>query len=191
MKESVADGITVNLVYEGRAAKVILDQKKVRDIELYYKQCEDAGANEEQIAASKKAVANLDAIIGDDDVLAEVAKQLNDLLNDIKIDKEKFKELGISFGEKAFYDILVSCARKFHFENQFSDDKMKDLAKKVKALVDDKTHYTDWDQRIDVKAEMEADLMILLDENGYPPEPFNEVYAEVFEQAENFKKYAE
>ena len=124
-------------------------------------------------------------------VLDEVAKQLNDLLNDIKIDKEKFKELGISFEEKAFYDILVSCARKFHFENQFSDDKMKDLAKKVKALVDDKTHYTDWDQRIDVKAEMEADLMILLDENGYPPEPFNEVYAEVFEQAENFKKYAE
>ena len=68
---------------------------------------------------------------------------------------------------------------------------MKDLAKKVKSLVDDKTKYTDWDQRIDVKAEMEADLMILLDENGYPPEPFNEVYAEVFEQAENFKKYAE
>ena len=33
MKESVADGITVNLVYEGRAAKVILDQKKVREIE--------------------------------------------------------------------------------------------------------------------------------------------------------------
>ena len=124
-------------------------------------------------------------------VLDEVTKQLNDLLNDIKVDKEKFKELGISFEEKAFYDILVSCAKKFHFEDKFSDDKMKDLAKKVKALVDDKTRYTDWDQRIDVKAEMEADLMILLDENGYPPEPFNEVYAEVFEQAENFKKYAE
>ena len=43
----------------------------------------------------------------------------------------------------------------------------------------------------DVKAEMEADLMILLDENGYPPVPRNEVYNEVFEQAENFKKYAE
>ena len=123
-------------------------------------------------------------------VLDEVTKQLNDLLNDIKVDKEKFKELGISFEEKAFYDILASCAKKFHFEEQFSDEKMKNLAKKVKALVDDKTRYTDWDQRIDVKAEMEADLMILLDENGYPPEPFNEVYAEVFEQAENFKKYA-
>ncbi|MDY3756499.1 MAG: HsdR family type I site-specific deoxyribonuclease [Treponema sp.] len=123
-------------------------------------------------------------------VLDEVTKQLNDLLNDIKVDKEKFKALGISFEEKAFYDILVSCAKKFHFEGKISNGKMKDLAKKVKALVDDKTRYTDWNQRIDVKAEMEADLMILLDENGYPPEPFDEVYAEVFEQAENFKKYA-
>ena len=124
-------------------------------------------------------------------VLDEVTKQLNDLLNDIKVDKEKFKELGISFEEKAFYDILVSCAKKFNFENQYPDSKMKDLAKKVKTLVDDKTRYTDWDQRIDVKAEMEADLMILLDDNGYPPVPRNEVYNEVFEQAENFKKYTE
>ena len=68
---------------------------------------------------------------------------------------------------------------------------MKDLARKVKALVDDKTRYTDWLVRLDVKAEMEADLMILLDENGYPPVPRNEVYNEVFEQAENFKKYME
>ena len=59
----------------------------------------------------------------------------------------------------------------------------------VKELVDDKTRYTDWDVRIDVKAEMEADLMILLEENGYPPVPRNEDYNEVFEQAENFKKY--
>ena len=58
---------------------------------------------------------------------------------------------------------------------------MKDLARKVKALVDDKTRYTDWLVRLDVKAEMEADLMILLDENGYPPVPRNEVYNEVFE----------
>lgn len=33
--------------------------------------------------------------------------------------------------------------------------------------------------------------MILLDENGYPPVPRNEVYNKVFEQAENFRKYAE
>ncbi|MBR5016270.1 MAG: type I restriction endonuclease subunit R, partial [Spirochaetia bacterium] len=119
-------------------------------------------------------------------VIDEITKQLNDLFVDIQKDKEKFKELGISFEEKAFYDILVSCAKKFHFENQYPDNKMKELAKKVKLLVDDKTRYTDWDQRIDVKAELESDLIILLDENGYPPVPRDEVYAEVFEQAENF-----
>ena len=124
-------------------------------------------------------------------VLDEVARQLNELLGDIQKDREQFKEIGITFEEKAFYDILVSCTKKFHFENQYPDDKMKDLARKVKLLVDDKTRYTDWDARIDVKAELEADLTILLDENGYPPVPRNEAYAEVFEQAENFKKYAE
>ena len=61
-------------------------------------------------------------------VLDEVTKQLNDLLKDIQKDKEHFKELGISFEEKAFYDILVSCAQKFHFENQYPDNKMKNLA---------------------------------------------------------------
>ena len=71
---------------------------------------------------------------------------------------------------------------------QFTEHRLE-LSVKVKELVDDKTRYTDWDVRIDVKAEMEADLMILLDENGYPPVPRNEVYNEVFEQAENFKKY--
>ena len=35
MTESVRDGITVNLVYDGRAARVTLDQEKVRQIEKY------------------------------------------------------------------------------------------------------------------------------------------------------------
>ena len=39
MTEAVKDGITVNLVYEGRAAKVVLDNAKVREIEEYYEQC--------------------------------------------------------------------------------------------------------------------------------------------------------
>lgn len=72
---------------------------------------------------------------------------------------------------------------------KFVNDKFE--ARRKELVVDDKTRYTDWAQRIDVKAEMEADLMILLDDNGYPPVPRNEVYNEVFEQAENFKKYAE
>jgi len=44
----------------------------------------------------------------------------------------------------------------------------------------------DWKSQ---KAELKADLIILLAEYGYPPVDRDEVYKEIFEQAENFKKY--
>lgn len=74
MTESVRDGITVNLVYDGRAARVTLDNAKVKEIEQYYEQCEAQGANEHQIEESQKAVAQMEAIIGDPDRLCAVAK---------------------------------------------------------------------------------------------------------------------
>ena len=74
MIESVRDGITVNLVYDGRAAKVMLDKQKVCQIEKYYEQCEREGANEHQIEESQKAVAKMEVIIGDPDRLQEVAE---------------------------------------------------------------------------------------------------------------------
>ena len=74
MTESVRDGITVNLVYDGRAARVTLDNAKVKEIEQYYDQCEAQGANEHQIEESQKAVAQMEAIIGDPDRLCAVAK---------------------------------------------------------------------------------------------------------------------
>ncbi len=74
MTEAVEDGITVNLVYDGRAAKVILNQAKVQEIEDYYDQCAEEGSNEHQIEESKKAVAKLDVIIGDPDRLRAVAE---------------------------------------------------------------------------------------------------------------------
>lgn len=68
--------------------------------------------------------------------------------------------------------------------------KLIDLSQKVKTVVDDKAKYTDWDKRDDIKAELEVDLIILLAENDYPPVDRDEVYKEIFEQAENFKKYS-
>ena len=35
----------------------------------------------------------------------------------------------------------------------------------------------------------EYGICLTLDENGYPPVPSDEVFKEIFEQAENFKKY--
>ena len=68
------------------------------------------------------------------------------------------------------------------------EDKLLELSKEVKKLIDDKARYTDWNKRDDIKAELQFDLMILLDEWGYPHVDSKEVYKEIFEQAENFKK---
>jgi type I restriction enzyme R subunit len=59
----------------------------------------------------------------------------------------------------------------------------------VKAIVDDKARYTDWNQREDIKAELKVDLILVLAEHGYPPVDRDEVYKEIFEQTENFKKF--
>ena len=55
--------------------------------------------------------------------------------------------------------------------------------------MDDKAQYTDWSQREDIKAELKVDLILALAKHGYPPVANDEVYKEILEQAENFKKY--
>ncbi|MEZ8884307.1 HsdR family type I site-specific deoxyribonuclease [Vibrio sp. 10N.222.54.F6] len=74
MTESVNDEITVRIVYEGRAAKVILDNSKLEEVEKYYQACAEAGTNEHQIEESKKATANMNAILGDPDRIEALAK---------------------------------------------------------------------------------------------------------------------
>lgn len=64
------------------------------------------------------------------------------------------------------------------------------LGKRIKIIVDDKSKYTDWATREDIKANLQVDLILLLDEFDYPPVTLDDVYKEVLEQAENFKKYA-
>ena len=46
MTEAVKDGITVNLVYDGRAARVTLDSARVKEIEEYYDRCATLGATD-------------------------------------------------------------------------------------------------------------------------------------------------
>jgi len=74
MSESVHDEITVKIVYEGRAAKVLLDNKKLQEIEKYYEESQRLGASEYQIEESKKATTNMNSILGDPDRIRAVAK---------------------------------------------------------------------------------------------------------------------
>ena len=121
------------------------------------------------------------------EVLDDVAEQLAQLLSKLKAEKNSFKNMGIDFEEKAFYDILNAVAKKYGFE--YPEDKMIELSKRIKIIVDDKARYTDWATREDIKANLQVDLILLLDEFGYPPVTIDDVYKEVLEQAENFKKY--
>lgn len=123
------------------------------------------------------------------EVLDDVAEQLSQLLEDLKQEKDSFKRMGIDYEEKAFYDILKAVAKKYEFE--YHEDKMIELSKEIKKIIDDKSKYTDYLVREDIKANLQFDLAVILDEYGYPPVTIDDVYKEVLEQAENFKKYAE
>ena len=122
------------------------------------------------------------------EVLDDVANQLADLIQELKAERNSFNSIGIDYEEKAFYDILLAVSKKYEFE--YPNDKMIALSKEIRAVVDDKAKYTDWSTREDIKATLQVDLIILLDKYGYPPVTIDDVYKEVLEQAENFKKYA-
>ena len=122
-----------------------------------------------------------------DEVLTEVATQMAELLQDVNREKQSFKNMGITYEEKAFYDILMAVATQFGFE--YSSEKAKTLAGEIKKIVDDKSKYTDWAARDDIKSELKMDLILVLSEYGYPPVTNDAVFKHIFEQAENFKKY--
>jgi len=122
-----------------------------------------------------------------EDAAEDIYDEIVKLYHAIKIEKDSFAVMGIDVEEKAFYDILKMLTVKYDFE--YPEKSLIALAQKVKVVVDDKAKYTDWSQRDDIKAWLKADLIILLAENDYPPVDRDEVYQEIFEQAENFKKY--
>ena len=121
------------------------------------------------------------------EVVEEVANQMAELLKEVHKEKKSFKDLGITYEEKAFYDILKEIAHKFGFD--YPENKLLKLSAAVKKMVDDKSKYTDWSSRSDIKAEFQMDLILTLAAHGYPPVPQDEVFKEIIEQAENFKKY--
>ena len=125
-------------------------------------------------------------------ILDNVADQLLDLMNQLKEEEDSFNEMGISYEEKAFYDILVAVADKFQFE--YPDDKNIELAKEIRAALKDKEKYSDWANSMQIKALMQADIIMILAKHGYPPTPpeiYEKVYNDIIEQAENFQKYSD
>ncbi len=120
------------------------------------------------------------------EVYEEMAEHLTNLIWEVKKEFTAGVELGIDFEEKAFYDILKELCTKYDFK--YPEDKLIALAKVVKDLVDAQAKFPDWNKREEIKSSLKAGLILLLDKHGYPPVERDEVYQDIFEQAENFKK---
>lgn len=123
------------------------------------------------------------------DFINGLSEELIKIFSDLHADKTSFEVMGISYEEKAFFDILVKVRDDHGFP--YADEKCLVLAKEIKKLVDDKAQFADWSTRADIKNQLNMDLTVLLYKNGYPPEWDEEVFEKVLEQAENFKKYAD
>lgn len=131
-----------------------------------------------------------------DSIIQNATEQALSILSKLGEDKESFRKLGLTFEEKAFYDILLHLRDKYNFEfgedkkvsGLIINDKCKSLAKKIKELIDVQSSFTDWLNNTNVRADLNQKIFFCLVNNGYPPTYNDEVFDQVMEQVENFKE---
>ena len=131
-----------------------------------------------------------------DDILKWATEEAMKILQGMQADRESFRKLGLTFEEKAFYDILIHLRDQYNFE--YGEDKNVDgivinekcrsLAHKIKDLIDAKSSYADWLNNTIVREDLKKKIKICLVKNGYPPQYTPEVFREVMDQVENFKE---
>ena len=142
---------------------------------------EEAGATQEQAS---------------EDIIKKATEQVLNILRQMNESRESFRKIGLTFEEKAFYDILVSLRDQYNFEygedkeldGVIVNDKCKALAKKVKEIIDTQSSFSDWLNNQNVRNKLKLDIKICLVKNGYPPQYSPEVFTKVMEQVENFEE---
>lgn len=134
-----------------------------------------------------------------EDIIKAATKQALEILRQMNEDRESFRKIGLTFEEKAFYDILIALRDQHNFEygedkevdGVLINDKCKSLAKKVKEIIDTKSSFADWLNNQNVRNQLKLDIKICLIKNGYPPQYSPEVFNKVMEQVENFEEHSE
>lgn len=132
-----------------------------------------------------------------EEIIKCATEQALRILKEMKADRESFRKIGLTFEEKAFYDILMTLRDKYNFEfgtDKIIDgvsvnDKCKSLAKKIKEIIDTKSSFADWLNNQIVRDQLKFDIKVCLIKNGYPPQYSPEVFLKVMEQVENFEEY--
>lgn len=133
-----------------------------------------------------------------EDIINNATEQALEILQEMNISKESFRKMRLTFEEKAFYDILISLRNQYNFEygqdkevdGIIVNEKCRDLARKVKEIIDMKSSFTDWLNNQNVRNQLKLDIKICLVKNGYPPQYSPEVFSKVMEQVENFEENA-
>lgn len=131
-----------------------------------------------------------------EDILQSATKQALDILSQMKESRESFRKIGLTFEEKAFYDILIALRDQYNFEygtdknlgGVIINDKCKILAKKIKEIIDTKSSFADWLNNQNVRNQLKLEIKICLVQNGYPPQYSPEVFSKVMDQVENFEE---
>ena len=134
-----------------------------------------------------------------EDIIKVATEQALNLLRQMNESRESFRKMGLTFEEKAFYDILLALRDQYNFEygtdkevdGVIINDKCKALAKKVKEIIDVQSSIADWLNNQNIRNQLKLDIKICLVKNGYPPNYSPEVFSKVMEQVENFEENAE
>ena len=131
-----------------------------------------------------------------EDIIRNATEQALEILKNMNADRESFRKIGLTFEEKAFYDILMALRDEYNFEYGTDkkvdgiviNDKCKSLAKKIKEIIDTKSSFADWLNNQIVRDQLKFDIKVCLIKNGYPPQYSPEVFRKVMEQVENFEE---
>lgn len=131
-----------------------------------------------------------------EEIIKNATEQALRILKEMNADRESFRKIGLTFEEKAFYDILMALRDEYNFEFGTNkkvngiviNDKCKNLAKKIKEIIDTKSSFADWLNNQIVRDQLKFDIKVCLIKNGYPPQYSPEVFRKVMEQVENFEE---
>ena len=131
-----------------------------------------------------------------EDIIKSATEQALNILKQMNESKESFRKIGLTFEEKAFYDILIAVRDQYNFvygtdrnvNGVIINDKCKDLEKKVKGIIDIKSSFADWLNNINVRNDLKLNIKICLVDNDYPPQYIPEAFSKVMEQVENFEE---
>ena len=101
-----------------------------------------------------------------EEIIRSATQQALAILKEMNADRESFRKVGLTFEEKAFYDILMALRDQYNFEygedkmvnGQLVNDKCRSLAKKIKEIIDTKSSFADWLNNQIVRDQLKFDI---------------------------------